>query len=62
MSITVTDGNGSWEVDDPFELWRLLWGALAFAISTEAAFGKCPGCGCEVMPCIYCLHECHLSA
>lgn len=59
--IAVTDGNGCWYVDDWRELWRLTWGALAFALRLEANGGACPGCGCRVAVCAYCLHECYLT-
>lgn len=59
--IVVDDDCGCFDVNDPYELWRLMWGAVTFAMALERNGGSCPGCGCRVNPCLYCLHECWIS-
>lgn len=59
--VTASDGNGTWEIEELSELWRVMWGSMAFAMATEANGGRCQGCGCGHLPCPYCLHECWLS-
>jgi hypothetical protein len=61
QGVAVSNGCGFWRVSDPLELWRLMWGAVAFAMALQGNGGACPGCGCEASPCEYCLHECWLD-
>lgn len=56
--VYVDCGAGGYTVYRWVDLWRVVWGVVAWAIAYGAAGGRCPGCGCETQECAYCAHEC----
>jgi hypothetical protein len=55
-AVVVSDGCGSWTIEDGLELWGAVWRVVAYAIDF-ASRGTCR-CGCTVAACDYCAHEC----
>jgi hypothetical protein len=56
-SVYVDRGNGGYAVDSLEDLWRAMWAAVACGIFMSRNAGRCR-CGCDRMPCAYCIGEC----